>query len=111
MKSILFFLPLVTFFVVFDCVVASSILGTMSDKLIPVVKAEEAEEEMVDPQTQLREECSQKADAQNMWGKYQECNDRVNSRSKTTETCEEELIDYLHVLDKCVTKDLFNRLK
>ncbi|CAH1641165.1 unnamed protein product [Spodoptera littoralis] len=83
-------------------------------KIIPVVKAEEEaaeEEEMVDPQNQLREVCSQKSDAQNLWSKYQECNDRVNSRSQTTETCEEELIDYLHVLDHCVTKDLFKRLK
>ncbi|CAG9791437.1 unnamed protein product [Diatraea saccharalis] len=83
----------------------------MTDKIIPVVKAEEEEEEMVDPQTTLREQCSQKQDAQNLWGRYQQCNDRVNSRSNTAETCEEELIDYLHVLDKCVTKDLFSRLK
>ncbi|KAI8442217.1 hypothetical protein MSG28_005798 [Choristoneura fumiferana] len=86
----------------------------MADKIIPVVKAEgeEVEEEdLVDPQVELRESCSQKPDSQNMWGKYQECSDRVNSRSKTTETCEEELIDYLQVLDKCVTKDLFKRLK
>ncbi|KAG6446835.1 cytochrome b-c1 complex subunit 6, mitochondrial isoform X1 [Manduca sexta] len=86
----------------------------MAEKIVPVVKAEEEEveeEELVDPQGALREQCAQKADAQNLWGKYQECNDRVNSRSNTAETCEEELIDYLHVLDKCVTKDLFKRLK
>ncbi|XP_013143887.1 PREDICTED: cytochrome b-c1 complex subunit 6, mitochondrial-like [Papilio polytes] len=84
----------------------------MTEKLVPVVKAEEEEEEeLVDPQQQLRDVCSQKPDAQNLWAKFQECNDRVNSRSKTTETCEEELIDYIHVLDKCVNKDLFKRLK
>lgn len=87
----------------------------MAEKMImPVVSAEEEEaeeEEIVDPQTELRESCAQKPDAQNLWSKYQECNDRVNSRSQTTETCEEELADYLHVLDKCVTKDLFKRLK
>ncbi|XP_045771139.1 cytochrome b-c1 complex subunit 6, mitochondrial-like isoform X2 [Maniola jurtina] len=87
----------------------------MSAKVIPVVQAEEAaeaeEEELVDPQAELREVCSQKPDAQNLWAKYQECNDRVNSRSNTAETCEEELIDYIHVLDKCVNKDLFKRLK
>lgn len=59
----------------------------------------------------LQDVCSQKPDAQNLWGKYQECNDRVNSRSQTAETCEQELVDYLHVLDKCVSKDLFKRLK
>ncbi|VVC93133.1 cytochrome b-c1 complex subunit 6, mitochondrial-like [Leptidea sinapis] len=86
----------------------------MADKVIPVVKAEEEqveEEELVDPQTELRETCSQKPDAQAAWSKYQECNDRVNSRSNTLETCEEELIDYCEVLDKCVNKDLFKRLK
>ncbi|XP_072934435.1 cytochrome b-c1 complex subunit 6, mitochondrial-like isoform X2 [Epargyreus clarus] len=84
----------------------------MAEKIVPVVKASEEEaEELVDPQQQLRDECSQKPEAQNLWSKYQECNDRVNSRSQTSETCEEELIDYIHVLDKCVNKDLFKRLK
>ncbi|XP_049879207.1 cytochrome b-c1 complex subunit 6, mitochondrial [Pectinophora gossypiella] len=84
----------------------------MADKVIPVVKAEEAEEEeMVDPQTELRESCAQKPECQRFWDKYQECNARVSSRSQTAETCEEELIDYVQVLDKCVNKDLFKRLK
>ncbi|CAG9559102.1 unnamed protein product [Danaus chrysippus] len=84
----------------------------MAEKIIPVVKAdEEEEEELVDPQQALRDECSQKQEAQSYWAKYQECNNRVNSRSNTAETCEEELIDYVHVLDKCVNKDLFKRLK
>lgn len=43
--------------------------------------------------------------------KYEGCNNRVNSRSKTTETCTEELFDYLHALDHCVTETLFSRLK
>ncbi|XP_045454374.1 cytochrome b-c1 complex subunit 6, mitochondrial [Melitaea cinxia] len=95
----------------FGCCIIDS-RHKMSNKVIPVVRAEEEEEEeVVDPQTQLREECGQKPDAQNLWAKYQECNDRVNSRSNTAETCEEELRDYLHVLDHCVTKDLFKRLK
>ncbi|OWR54963.1 cytochrome b-c1 complex subunit 6, mitochondrial [Danaus plexippus] len=84
----------------------------MAEKLIPVVKAdEEEEEELVDPQQALRDECSQKQEAQSFWTKYQECNNRVNSKSNTAETCEEELIDYVHALDKCVNKDLFKRLK
>nr|XP_032526629.1 cytochrome b-c1 complex subunit 6, mitochondrial isoform X1 [Danaus plexippus plexippus] len=91
----------------------------MAEKLIPVVKAdEEEEEELVDPQQALRQqckrnedECSQKQEAQSFWTKYQECNNRVNSKSNTAETCEEELIDYVHALDKCVNKDLFKRLK
>ncbi|CAF4916771.1 cytochrome b-c1 complex subunit 6, mitochondrial-like [Pieris napi] len=86
----------------------------MAEKIIPVVRAEDEEaeeEELVDPQTQLREQCHEKPEMQAMWAKYQECNNRVNSRSNTAETCEEELVDYVHVLDKCVNKDLFKRLK
>ncbi|XP_038215418.1 cytochrome b-c1 complex subunit 6, mitochondrial [Zerene cesonia] len=86
----------------------------MAEKIIPVVRADEEEaeeEEMVDPQQQLRDQCAEKPELQNLWSKYQECNDRVNSRSNTSETCEEELIDYVQVLDKCVNKDLFKRLK
>ncbi|CAG9104280.1 hypothetical protein JYU34_012082 [Plutella xylostella] len=84
----------------------------MSNKLIPVVKAEEAEEEdLVDPQAALRETCAEKPNIQSMWGRVQECNDRVNSRTQTAETCEEELIDYIQALDKCVTKDLWKQLK
>ncbi|XP_026314257.1 cytochrome b-c1 complex subunit 6, mitochondrial-like [Hyposmocoma kahamanoa] len=83
----------------------------MADKVIPAVKAEEEEEELVDPQDELREQCAETPQCQTLWAKYQECNDRVNSRKNTTENCQEELIDYLHVLDKCVYKDLFKRLK
>ncbi|XP_053617256.1 cytochrome b-c1 complex subunit 6, mitochondrial-like [Plodia interpunctella] len=86
-----------------------------TDKIIPVVKAEEEEaaeeEDLVDPQQELRDACAQKQDAQAQWGVYQECNDRVNSRSNTAETCEQELIDYLYVLDHCVGKEIFKKLK
>lgn len=43
--------------------------------------------------------------------KFIECNDRVNSRSKTTETCAEELVDYVSELDHCVSHHLFSKLK
>jgi len=77
---------------------------------MPTVKAEE--EELVDPQQELRAKCAQEDHhASSLLSRYQECNDRVNSRSKTLETCTEELFDYLHALDHCVTKTLFSRLK
>ncbi|KAJ0173067.1 hypothetical protein K1T71_011243 [Dendrolimus kikuchii] len=91
-----------------------TVSGIMAEKIVPVIKADEEaveEEDLVDPQETLKEECSQLPAAQNQWSKFQECNDRVNSRSNTAETCEEELIDYLHIIDKCVVKDLFKRLK
>lgn len=97
---------------------------------LPTVKAEE--EELVDPQQELRVSQNQQIDwkmshdknwnfqekcsvedhhAASLLSRYQECNQRVNSRSKTLETCQEELFDYLHALDHCVTKTLFSRLK
>ncbi|EDW84870.1 uncharacterized protein Dwil_GK14352 [Drosophila willistoni] len=78
---------------------------------MPVVKAEDEEEELVDPQTALRESCQTKGHIESLYNKYQECNDRVNGRSKTTETCVEELFDYVAELDHCVAHSLFAKLK
>ncbi|XP_055641063.1 cytochrome b-c1 complex subunit 6, mitochondrial [Toxorhynchites rutilus septentrionalis] len=75
----------------------------------PSVKAQE--EDIIDPQTVLREKCAQEGHATHLYEKYQACNDRVNSRSQTTETCVEELFDYMHELDHCVNKTLFSKLK
>uniref|UniRef100_A0A1L8E1M2 Cytochrome b-c1 complex subunit 6 n=2 Tax=Nyssomyia neivai TaxID=330878 RepID=A0A1L8E1M2_9DIPT len=79
-------------------------------QVLPKVHAQD-DEELVDPQHVLREQCAQKPKVEALFSKYQECNDRVNSRSKTTETCTEELFDYLHELDHCVTHTLFSKLK
>ncbi|XP_058447211.1 cytochrome b-c1 complex subunit 6, mitochondrial [Malaya genurostris] len=76
---------------------------------IPTVKAQD--DDIVDPQAVLREKCAQGGHATQLYEKYQACNDRVNSRTQTTETCVEELFDYLHELDHCVTKTLFSKLK
>ncbi|EFA05661.1 cytochrome b-c1 complex subunit 6, mitochondrial [Tribolium castaneum] len=79
---------------------------------LPKVKAQDEEdEELVDPQQVLRDKCNETEHCQKLHEKYQACNDRVNSRSKTTENCSEELFDWLHAVDHCVTKDLFSKLK
>lgn len=39
------------------------------------------------------------------------CTERVNSKSKTTETCNEEFQDFLHCVDHCVAHNLFKHLK
>ncbi|KAG5900070.1 hypothetical protein JTB14_016043 [Gonioctena quinquepunctata] len=78
---------------------------------LPSVKAQEEEEELVDPQQVLRDKCKETEHAKHLSEKYQACNDRVNSRSRTTEICVEELFDWLHAIDHCVTKDLFSKLK
>lgn len=84
-------------------------------KIIPSVKAQEAaeeeEEEIVCPQETLREKCKSEPKIENLIGKLQECNDRVNGKQRTTETCEEELFDYIHALDHCVAKTLWSKLK
>lgn len=35
-----------------------------------------------------------------------ECTERVNSKSNTTETCVQELFDFLHCVDHCVSVGL-----
>lgn len=75
------------------------------------MKAEDEEAELVDPQKVLREKCSQRTKCVNMQEKLNTCNDRVNSRKKTEETCMEELIDYVECVDHCVAETLFKRLK
>ncbi|CAH1107756.1 unnamed protein product [Psylliodes chrysocephalus] len=75
------------------------------------VKAEEEEEELQDPQEVLREKCRETEHVEKLAEKYQACNERVLSRSQTTEICAEELFDMLHAIDHCVTKDLFSKLK
>ncbi|XP_017066173.1 cytochrome b-c1 complex subunit 6, mitochondrial [Drosophila eugracilis] len=77
----------------------------------PVVEADDDGDELVDPQTTLREKCQEKGHIKSLYDKYQECNDRVNSKSKTTETCVEELYDFVAELDHCVAHKLFSKLK
>jgi ubiquinol-cytochrome c reductase subunit 6 len=79
-------------------------------KAIQPTDAEE-EEEMVDPLQKLRDNCAAKAECTALAEKMNACNDRVNSKSATTETCLEELIDYMHCVDHCANKKLFNFLK
>ncbi|KAH8032385.1 hypothetical protein HPB51_024514 [Rhipicephalus microplus] len=81
------------------------------DKVKPVVKAADEEEELVDPLDTLREKCRAEAKCAGFGEKLQECNDRVNSRSQTLETCTEELFDFLHCVDHCASKDIFKHLK
>jgi ubiquinol-cytochrome c reductase subunit 6 len=80
-------------------------------KFFPVVRAQE-EEELVDPGVVLKEKCSatDKHTVQ-LKARLEECNNRVSGKSQTSETCTEELFDYLHALDHCVSQRLFSQLK
>lgn len=56
-----------------------------------------------DPVDELRSECESKPSAVALAQKLQECNDRVSSRSQTEESCSEEMIDWVHAVDHCVS--------
>ncbi len=88
----------------------------MAEKLVSqlTLRAEEEPEEeeadLVDPATEIKEKC-----AEDHCAKYKdrldECNARVTSKTKTTETCFEEILDFYHCVDHCAGPKIFQHLK
>ena len=72
---------------------------------------EEEEEELEDIQDKLKDACRETKECIKAKEIYDSCATRVNSRSKTEETCHEEMMDYMHCVDHCVAKTLFSKLK
>ncbi|XP_002737367.1 cytochrome b-c1 complex subunit 6, mitochondrial-like [Saccoglossus kowalevskii] len=72
---------------------------------------DEDEEDIPDPIDVKREECSSLSECQKLKTELEVCNERVNSRSNTEETCTQELYDFFHCTDHCVAKTLFSKLK
>ena len=64
---------------------------------------QEEEEEPVDHQEVLREKCGELAKCSNLKEKLDTCNERVSGKSSTTEDCSEELFDFMHCVDHCVS--------
>lgn len=64
---------------------------------------EEEEEELVDPLTTVREHCEQLEKCVKARERLESCDRRVSSRSQTEEDCTEELFDFLHARDHCVS--------
>lgn len=63
------------------------------------------EEEPACSQEEVREKCRNGGGhAAELLQRYNDCNNRINS--KTSQTCDEELFDYFHALDKCVSRTL-----
>ncbi|NXG97840.1 QCR6 protein, partial [Loxia leucoptera] len=56
-----------------------------------------------DPLTTLREQCEQIEQCVKARERLEVCNERVSSRSHTEEQCTEELFDFLHARDHCVS--------
>lgn len=56
-----------------------------------------------DPLTTLREHCEQTEKCAKARERLELCDARVSSRSQTEEQCTEELFDFLHARDHCVS--------
>ena len=83
--------------------------------IVPKLRAEEEEEEedeedLVDPAEGIKEKCGEQTCSASM-SKLTECNDRVNGKERTAETCMEELMDFYHCVDHCAAKEIFNHVK
>ncbi|KAL4608292.1 cytochrome b-c1 complex subunit 6, mitochondrial [Arapaima gigas] len=72
---------------------------------------EEEEEEMVDPLETVRQKCEVTEHCVHAREKLELCETRVGSRSQTKEECTEELFDFLHARDHCVSHKVFSSLK
>lgn len=92
---------------------ASELFSKIFDRL--TVKAddeeeEEDEEDLIDPATEIKEKC-----AENKCSKYKErldiCNERVLNKTKTSETCFEEILDFYHCVDACAGEEIFKHVK
>ena len=67
-------------------------------------KEQEEEEELVDYQEVLKEKCAALPGCSKLQEELESCNDRVSSRSNTTEECSQELFDFIHCVDHCVSR-------
>ncbi|XP_029930280.1 cytochrome b-c1 complex subunit 6, mitochondrial-like [Myripristis murdjan] len=72
---------------------------------------EEEEEDMVDPLETIRAKCEQTEHCVHYKERLEICEARVGSRSSTEEDCTEELFDFLHARDHCVSHKLFHNVK
>ena len=61
---------------------------------------------MVDPQDELKEKCGELPTCAKLREVLDTCNERVESRSNTTEDCNQELFDFVHCVDHCVSEVL-----
>ena len=85
----------------------ASVYTFIKAALLPSVKAQD---DVSNPQEILKEKCGERPKIAAFFSKLQTCNDRVSSRTKTEETCAEELFDYMDALNNCVAEKLFSKL-
>merc|ERR1712096_479415 len=103
-----------------DLKMASEILEKLSN-FFTTVKAEEDdepeeeeeeedEEDLIDPATAIKEACAE-SHCTTYKAKLDECEERVKGKSKTTETCFEEILDFYHCVDHCAAQEIFKHVK
>ncbi|XP_037625378.1 cytochrome b-c1 complex subunit 6, mitochondrial isoform X3 [Sebastes umbrosus] len=64
-----------------------------------------------DPLESMRQKCEETEHCVHTRERLENCETRVGSRSATTEECTEELFDFLHARDHCVSHKLFHSVK
>ena len=57
-----------------------------------------------DPHETAKERCQERSECVSLKDKLDECNTRVEGKTRTSETCVEEIIDWLHCVDECVSR-------
>uniref|UniRef100_T1KWV3 Ubiquinol-cytochrome C reductase hinge domain-containing protein n=1 Tax=Tetranychus urticae TaxID=32264 RepID=T1KWV3_TETUR len=87
----------------------SMIRTNVKERITVHAEEPEEEEELVDPLDTLRDKC--KPHCKELQAKMDTCNIRVRSKKETTESCWEEMMDWMHCIDHCASKDLFKYLK
>ena len=55
----------------------------------------------------LKEKCGELPKCSSLKEKLDTCNERVAGKSNTTETCTEEMFDFVHCVDHCVSCGVF----
>ena len=73
-------------------------------------EGEEEEEEPIDPQDVAKEMCAEIPACAKLRAVMDECNERVEGKKLTTETCTQELFDFLHCADHCVRLHCYRQL-
>lgn len=64
-----------------------------------------------DPLDAMRQKCEEAEHCVHTRSRLEECETRVGSRSMTAEDCTEELFDFLHARDHCVSVTFSNFTK
>lgn len=59
-----------------------------------------------DPLETVRQKCEEMEHCVHTRERLEQCETRVGSRSSTAEECTEELFDFLHARDHCVSRTL-----